>query len=116
MKPDEEEGPSVFSGPLEDLEEAPPPEPEPAELEEARTRERRPFWLKVLYLLAVLCLILAGVIVYAVLQPGQTPPTGSQVITQEAPVPNLRERLESLERQIEEIGRRLDALERRSAR
>ena len=119
-RPSDHDGPSIFGEPLPDFEEpgtepSPPPPPEPRKqppadasrevvLGEVEIRPKRPFWMKVLYLLIVLVAILITIFTYALLQrQNPAPAPAGPAISREMDLEEVINRLQMLEQRVQDL-------------
>lgn len=121
-RPSDHDGPSIFGEPLPDFEEPATERPEPTKqpsepprkppsgpgrevvLGEAEIRPKRPFWIKVIYLLIVLVAILIVIFTYALLQrSNQTPIPANPAISRDVSREEILNRLEMLEQRVQDL-------------
>ena len=121
-QPSDHDGPSIFGEPLPDMEElvtepSPPPKPSselekktPADaarevvLGEAEIRPKRPFWMKVLYLLIVLVAILIAIFTYALFQRDNLAPApANSAMSREVAIEEIMNRVQMLEQRVQDL-------------
>ena len=121
-QPSDHDGPSIFGEPIPDSEKpvtepSPPPKPSP-ELEkqppadaarevvlgEAEIRPKRPFWMKVLYLLIVLVAILIVLFTFALLQrESSAPAPANSAMSREVAIEEIMNRVQMLEQRVQDL-------------